>query len=83
MRRWLTTSMGTMTDWVTMEATAPAKELAMPALAASLGAHLAIAAVLRHQDFVDSSVVRYTCMYKGLAGLSAGWLTPLPNTHHA
>ena len=50
-----------MTDWVTREANAPARELAMPALAASLGAHLAMAAVLRLQDFVASSVVRYTC----------------------
>lgn len=52
------TSMGTMTDWVTMEAKAPAKELAMPARAASLGAHLAIAAVSRLQAFVASRVVK-------------------------
>ena len=77
MRRWLTTSMGTMTDWVTRDATAPAKELAMPAFAASLGAHLAIAAVLRLQDFVASRVVRYTCAILNLAGVHRSESPPL------
>ncbi len=57
--RWLTTSMGTMTDCVTNEATAPAKKFERPAVAASLGDTRAAAS--RLQLFVASRVDRYTC----------------------
>ena len=56
MSRWLTTSMGTTTDWVTMDAKAPPAKLVMAEAAEGVGAQRAAGSAAH--TLVFSSVVR-------------------------